>query len=346
MKNYFGISRDHSRSMLPIASAAAKDYNELILSIREGADEHDIDTVVSVVKCGVGGHDGRGALVVRESTNSSINRLKEMKSSDYVTDGYSTPLFDSIGDLIEQLQSVPDANDPDVSFVVMVITDGEENSSVKWNGNSLSKKIKELQKTDRWTFTFRVPRGGARELVRYGIAPGNILEWDTSTAGMEKSTAATKSAMRGFYAARASGVRSTDKFYADISDVTVKELKKNLVDISNQVDVYEVDHRNDGVEIRDFVEAQGVHFTKGCAFYQLNKTEKVQDYKQIAIRDTNTGAVYSGFAARDLLGLPQYGEVKLVPGDHGDYEIFVQSTSVNRKLTKGTNLMIWTAMPA
>lgn len=342
MKNYVGISRDHSGSMYGIALAAGRDYNDNIASIKEGATKHGIDTIVSVVKCGA----GRPARVVREVVNSNVQMLKPIEDGDYVADGNSTPLFDSVGDLIEQLEAVPDANDPEVSFVVMTITDGEENSSQKWSGYEIGKKIKELQKTDRWTFVFRVPRGYKRNLSQYGIPEGNILEWDQTDKGVQAATVATRSAFSSFYAARASGVTSTDKFYADLSKVSLTEVKQNLVDISGEVDVYVVGANNDGVQIRDFVEAQGVTYTKGCAFYQLSKTETVQGYKQIAIRDKKAGGVYSGFAARDLLGLPQSGDVKLAPGQHAQYEIFVQSTSVNRKLAKGTNLMVWTNVPA
>lgn len=340
MKNYIGISRDHSGSMSMIAEAAGIDYNDNIASIKEEAAAHNIDTIVSVVKCGA----GRPAKVIREVVNSNVNMLTPIGRGDYIADGNSTPLFDSVGDLIEQFEAVPDANDPDVSFVVMIITDGQENSSTKWNGRSISAKIKQLQATDRWTFVFRVPRGEKRQLMQYGIPEGNILEWEQTTRGVEAATVATRSAFKTFYAAKASGINATDKFYVDLSSVSLKEVKTNLVDISNEVDVYIVDSNNDGVQIRDFVEAQGITFTKGCAFYQLSKTESVQEYKQIAIRDKMSGAVYSGFAARDLLGLPHYGEVKLAPGQHGQYEIFVQSTSVNRKLVKGTNIMIWTAV--
>ena len=337
MKNYVGISRDHSGSMHGIALAAGCDYNDNIASIKEGAIEHNIDTIVSVVKCGA----GRPASVVREVINSNVQMLKPIEDGSYIADGNSTPLFDSVGDLIEQLQAVPDAADPEVSFIVMVITDGEENSSSKWSGSSISKKIKELQATDRWTFVFRVPRGGRRTLVGYGIPDGNILEWDQTTKGVQAATVATRSAVKSFYAARATGVKSTDKFYADLSKVSLTEVKQALVDVSSQVDVYVVGRDNDGVQIRDFVQAQGVTFTKGCAFYQLNKTEEVQDYKQIAIRDKQKGAVYSGFAARDMLGLPQSGTCKLAPGQHGQYEIFIQSTSTNRKLVKDTNVLVW-----
>lgn len=342
MKNYIGFARDHSGSMRGIATAAARDYNSNIDSIKTEAVRHGIDTIVSVVELGYGDTDEVRTVV----SNSSVIALKPMPERDYTARGRGTPLFDAVGELVEQFEAVPDANDPDVSFLVFVTTDGGENASRKYSGASIAKLIKKLQLTDRWTFVFRVPRGDKRILMQYGIPEGNIEEWDQSERGMAASTATSKSAFSGYYAARASGVKSTDKFYTDLSTVSLKEVKAALVDISKQVDVYVVGAANDGVQIKDFVQAQGIAFTKGCAFYQLSKTETVQEYKQIAIRDKITGAVYSGFGARDMLGLPHYGEVKLAPGMNGQYEIFVQSTSVNRKLVKGTNLMIWVNVPA
>lgn len=340
MKNYFGFARDHSGSMTGLARNAARDYNENIASIKEEALAHGIDTIVSVVELGY----GDSAEVRTVISNSSVIALAPISDSEYTTRGRGTPLFDAVGSLIEQMKAVPDANDPDVSFLVFVTTDGAENASTKYSGSAIAKMIKELQATDRWTFVFRVPRGDASRLTQYGIPAGNIQEWDQSQTGMATSTASTKSAFKGYYAARAAGVTSTDKFYADLSTVSLSEVKANLVDISKEVDVYVVGASNDGVQIRDFVEAQGVTYTKGCAFYELSKTETVQATKMIAIRDKVKGAVYSGQAARDLLGVPHHSDVKLAPGQHGQYEIFVQSTSFNRKLVKGTNLMVWTAI--
>jgi len=342
MKNYIGFARDHSGSMAHIARHAAVDYNDNISSIKEEASNHGIDTIVSVVELGYGDTDKVRTVV----SNSSVSALKPIGESSYSARGRGTPLFDAVGELVEQLQAVPDADDPGVSFVVFTTTDGGENASRKYSGNDIAKLIKKLQMTDRWTFVFRVPAGYKQQLVRYGIPEGNIQEWEQSERGMIQSTTLTKSAFRGFYAAKAAGINSTDKFYADLSSVTLKEVKSELVDISKQVDVYEVDDQWDGSQIRDFVEAQGVTFVKGCAFYELKKTETVQGYKQIAIREKTTGAVYSGFNARDLLGLPHTGDVKLAPGNHANYEIYVQSTSINRKLTKGMGLMIWVGVPA
>jgi len=337
MKNYIGISLDTSGSMRGIALDAGRDYNAQIEAIKEGSTEFNIDTIVSVVHCGV----GYRATVERVVTNSAVNAVKPLLDGAYVADGNATPLFQSIEELINIMESVPDANEPDVSFVLQIITDGGENVYDARQIKKVTDKMAKLMHTDRWTFSFRVPRGYSRHLTQYGIPAGNILEWDQTSKGVQTATAATKSAYRGFYAARAAGATSTDKFYTDLSTTKLSEVKATLVDISKQVDVYVVEPKNDDVQIRDFVIAQGVNFTKGCAFYELSKTETVQDYKQIAVRDKNSGAVYSGFGARDLLGLPHTGDAKVAPGAHGQYEIFIQSTSVNRKLKKGTNIMIW-----
>src|SRR5579859_5565395 len=171
MKQYVGISRDHSGSMSSLASTAMNDYNLNVSSIKEGANSTGIDTVVSVIKCGV----GNPAKNEFEVVNSSVNSLSTLKA--YSATGSATPLFDSVGELIEQLQKVPDAAADNVSFLVMVITDGEENSSRRFTAQDISRKIRHLQSTDRWTFTFRVPRGYAKSLAKLGIPEENILEW-------------------------------------------------------------------------------------------------------------------------------------------------------------------------
>lgn len=339
MKNYIGISRDHSGSMSNIARAAARDYNETIQGIKEAAKSENIDTIVSTVKCGVGRVNAR---VERESINSSVQVLKPINESQYTTDGGATPLFDSVGELINILQAAPDANDPDVAFMVMVITDGQENSSRKWSGRTIGDKIRQLQATDRWTFVFRVPRGGRQELVRLGIPEGNILEWEQTERGMKQSTVATQSAMATYYKGVKSGVKSTNTFYTDMSKVSLNEVKAALVDISKEVRLWKVTSSY-GAIVREFCEYHlGMPMLKGAAFYQLTKKEdEVQDYKLIAVRHKTTGAVYAGQAARDIIGLPQYGMAKVAPGDHGNYDIFIQSTSVNRKLPTGSQVLYW-----
>lgn len=342
MKTYLGISRDHSASMRSISRFAARDYNQLIADVHASSVAENIETVVSVVKYGV----GYSGFIKSELINCNIKNVPAIAESHYVTDGSSTPLFDSIWELIEQLESVPDAGNPDVNFLVMAVTDGEDNSSKEWK-RKLVDKIRQLQATDHWTFVFRVPKGYGKELNRMGIPIGNILEWEQTEQGVQKSTVATTEAVGSFFRNTSSGTRSTSTFYnTDLSGVSSVKIKAALVDISSEVSIWDVLPISDGRGIREFCEMYLTGPMKiGSAFYQLMKSEKaVQDYKQICILDKKSGSVYSGAAVRDLLGLPYSGAVKIVPGNHGAYEIFVQSTSVNRKLVKNTKVLYWDAV--
>lgn len=344
MKNYIGISRDHSGSMASIARYAARDYNNNIASIKENSVKQNQDTIVSVVKCGVGQNG-----ITREVINSSVSTLQVLNESKYGATGGSTPLFDSVGDLIEQFERCPDANDPTVSFLVMAITDGQDNASRKWK-HTLGNKIAQLQSTDRWSFVFRVPRSqpyGSNyklDLVRMGIPDGNILEWDQTEQGVEVATQATTQAFEQYFTGRTRGVTSTKNFYTtDLTQVSARKLKSALVEITDKVEFLDVTAADNGKQIRAFIEAKrGAVMGRGAAFYQLTKKEdEVQDHKQIAIRDKKTKKVFSGVEARNMLGLPHNGTVKVAPGNHGGFDIFIQSTSVNRKLLTGTQVMYW-----
>ncbi len=92
-------------------------------------------------------------------------------------------------------------------------------------------------------------------------------------------------------------------------------------------------------KIRDFVAANGLIFEKGRGFYELMKTETIQDYKEIILRDNSTSDLYSGEKARELLGLPRTGNIRTRPVVPLGYTAFVQSTSVNRKLKNGTEFL-------
>lgn len=384
IKNYIGISRDHSGSMASIARAAARDYNANIATIRSAATNNNIETLVSVVECGF----GRTNRVRREWINENVSALQPINENVYSAHGTGTPLFDSVGELIEIFEAVQNSTpkttstDPytamgreelrqefrnagvsygklnnegmreklrslflhktdDVSFLVMVVTDGQENASIKWDAHSLAAKICNLQATDRWTFVFRVPRGYRLALARLGIPEGNILEWDQTERGVAAATVATEQAFTQYYSARSRGETMTKSFYTtDLSNVKSSTVKAKLVDISKDVQFFNV---TDTDQIKPFIEQKtGRGYVAGTAFYQLTKKEsEVQDYKQIALREKKSGKVYTGVEARNLLGLPHNGTVMVAPGNHGMYDLFIESTSVNRKLLPGTQVLYW-----
>lgn len=338
MKTYVGIVRDHSGSMHSYKEAARKDYNAQINAVKEATIREGQDTIVSVVTFG---GDGYLSTPKRAVVNSSIGALKPL--TEYPVGG-GTPLYGSIGELINLFESLPDAKEPGVAFLLLIFTDGDETGSPGWDALRLQRKISELQRTDRWTFTFRVPPGrGTRTQRDLGVHAGNILQWETTERGLEESTTRTQAATQTYYSARAVGATATKSFYnTDLSNISKASVKKALHDITAQVQTYDVAARDNRTQIKDFIERKTGHYQLGSAFYQLMKTEpKVHEGKMIAVRDRRTGKIFSGSEARRVLGLPEAGTIKVVPGNHGEFEVFVQSKSVNRNLVGGTKLLYW-----
>jgi hypothetical protein len=316
----------------------------LISSLKAASEKEDIDTIVSTVKCGVGWN----GIVEQEHYHTSVARLKPLTC--YVADGGCTPLFDSVGEIIQMLKTAPDVKNPETTFLVMVVTDGNENSSERWGGRLLGDEIARLMATDRWTFTFRVPFGGKQNLVNLGIPAGNIQEWEQTERDMRRSTEVTMAATSNYFAGVKSGTRSTNSFYADASNVSKAAVKSTMTNISSEVRIWPVMSTDVNsfskpgtVEIAPFVEKKTKQtYARGSAFYELVKPEKaVQATKLIVVRNRKDGSVYAGQSARDLLSLPTQGTIKLSPGDHGDWEIFIQSTSSNRHLPVGSKVLYW-----
>lgn len=90
--------------------------------------------------------------------------------------------------------------------------------------------------------------------------------------------------------------------------------------------------------IKKFVEDNGAAFKKGRGFYEFTKVETIQGYKEIILMD-KSGDFYEGEKAREMLGLPIGESARIKPTSLEKYAVFVQSTSVNRKLVAGTRFL-------
>lgn len=92
--------------------------------------------------------------------------------------------------------------------------------------------------------------------------------------------------------------------------------------------------------IKQFVEDLGLEFKRGSGYYEFNKPEYVQDYKNVVVQDRETEVFYSDQDGRELLGLSAHGTVRINPKDsEKKYRFFIQSTSVNRVLKAGTTFL-------
>lgn len=94
------------------------------------------------------------------------------------------------------------------------------------------------------------------------------------------------------------------------------------------------------VSIKAFVQEKKLIFKKGRGFYQLNKPELIQDYKEVIVRRHSDGKFVTGDQVREILGVSESSKkFKLDLSEVSDFDVFVQSTSVNRILLPGTEFL-------
>lgn len=94
------------------------------------------------------------------------------------------------------------------------------------------------------------------------------------------------------------------------------------------------------VSIKAFVEEKKLRFEKGRGFYQLTKPEVIQDYKEVIVRRQADKQIVTGDKVREVLKIPKSAKkFKLDLEEVGDFDVFVQSTSVNRVLLPDTEFL-------
>ncbi len=250
-----------------------------------------------------------------------------------------TALYDAIGIASQNLASHDDGS-PQNSFMVVAITDGEENCSKNYRQDSIKALIESNQRRGNWTYVALVPKNYKHYMTELGIPEGNIEEWDTSDVReVERISGQTVASTQSYYrAAAATGVRSTKSFFTpDLSAVTAAKAKSQLQDVTgsykrvavpkeSRIDVFAAYHT-------------GKDYVPGTVYYPLTKTEKVRPGVELLLREKGTKEVFGG-NVRGVLGLQQSDEVRVAPGNHANWDIFIQSESDNRLLVRGTQVLI------
>lgn len=90
--------------------------------------------------------------------------------------------------------------------------------------------------------------------------------------------------------------------------------------------------------IKQFVTDMDIKFRIGRGFYELTKPSLIQEKKEVIVEDRITGQKYTGNEAREILGIPSGTRGTARPSS-SKWKIFIQSTSVNRKLLPGTSFL-------
>jgi hypothetical protein len=136
--------------------------------------------------------------------------------------------------------------------------------------------------------------------------------------------------------------RNLVKLFQDL-DVKVEDTRYTKADSSGLIPVpptrFQIVHVDEDCDIKSFVESLGVNFRKGRGFYQFTKSELVQERKEVVLRNKTTGDMFTGAEARNFIGLPFGERGKVRPKLFEEYEVYIQSTSANRKLVGKTKFL-------
>jgi hypothetical protein len=329
---------DDSVSMTNVATATLISINKTLADIKEQAAKFsDQETTLSYYKF--------------SNYVDPIYRLWPAQNIREVASfhprGDSTKLFDGVKQIIEDHSLNGDLvyghdTNVDVSYLLIVITDGKENDSIlSWAG--FKSLIEQTQATDKFTLTFLLPPGAKRSFVRdYGVPEGNVEEWTLDARGVQRATEQRTVGIGNYFSAVDAGATKSTTFYVetDLSKLKSETVRKRLTDIRDQVKVFEVKKEED---IQPFMQRNtGRPYMPGTAFYQLTKKEaKVQPGKKVLLREKNQKSIYAGSDARQLLGLPDGQDARVKPGNHSSYDVFIQSKSNNRALVRGTDVIYW-----
>lgn len=259
--------------------------------------------------------------------NEKASEVRPLTVNDLGRLGPATNLYGGVKRAIEIISGAD-------SHVVITLTDGGENV-YEITTDDFSKLINKKQNTDKWTFAFLMPScyvSGFKN-IHPDIPHGNIRSWGT----IKEAESAVNTGIGAYYTARSIGVTSVSNFFQpDLSNVKKTDLK-SLDDVTNEVKIWE--NKTKEIDIATFVKNRTRReFKKGTAAYLLQKKEReVQDDKEVFLREIKTGKVYRG--GRSVLGLPTFGSVKIEPGNHAGFEIYIQSKSDNRKIPRGSKVM-------
>jgi hypothetical protein len=321
---------DKSGSMQRIAGDAVRFYNDTIRSVRDRASELHQDVRLTTV-------------LFNDRYDVKQFDMPAPFAAELSVDSYfpqsQTALRDTTGAILAKLLTLQSR--PGDAFLLIVVTDGEDTCSWTFGTSRLRDAIAEAERRGNWTVVFQVPPGAADRISRdYGIPRQNIREWEATSAGMAEAHEFTSGGITNYMAARSTGATKVDAFFADLGKITDDDLRAQLTPQGKRFRVTTVEKE---CVIKDFVEEK-THkpYVIGSAYYELTKPEKVQAGKDVLIveRGNEKKEVFGGPAARKLIGLPVGSDAKLKIANLSKWRAFIQSTSTNRKLVRGTLLLI------
>lgn len=194
-RTYIAIVLDRSGSMKDSRNATLQGVNKQAEKIRKEAsgDNGDVETFVSFYTF--------NAKVEPRFKLTNVNFLEDIEEEDYVCVG-NTAMYDAVGQAVSDLMET-DYHNKNNSYLVIVVSDGQENKSQKWTRKELATLIKGRQDEGNWTFTYL---GANQDLSKVAemlnIPKGNVAAYKSDMKGTETAWATNREQLGKFFKSR------------------------------------------------------------------------------------------------------------------------------------------------
>ncbi len=219
-KTHVCMILDSSSSMNSIRQAAIDHFNEQVDGLRKKSKKHDIDVTLVTFNDDV--------VILRRQ--ESVDSIKKLTLKEYAPHGM-TALFDAIGYTVaDVMEHCEDLKDENTAVLFLIITDGQENASKKYNVHQIKSMCAELE-PQGWTFTFMAANVNPLDFAHnLGLSLDNVKGFVANTVGVAGASADMSVAHDGYFQSRTLGVRSVGNFYNQVEDKDKSEKSEEDVD--------------------------------------------------------------------------------------------------------------------
>lgn len=186
---------DQSGSMHNSSNMVVDLFNELSQDIVQQARNSIIDNVEEqlIGLCVFNNNE-----IAHRLFNRNLNQFLPLAHEDYRPES-STPLYDAIGDTIQkQLAYWEGVPTEEYDVLVTILTDGRENSSVKFSADQIKELIK-THEAQNWTFTYMGAHGEvSEEIQKIAMSKKNATRFNKSKSGFDSLINKEKEARKRF----------------------------------------------------------------------------------------------------------------------------------------------------
>jgi hypothetical protein len=198
-KTLYHFILDNSGSMTPDRANTVNLFNRQVATVRSLAITYPEQNFLT----GLTVFNERINHIMRETP---VHKLTELGLDRYRPNGY-TALYDAIGESVSGIKERfgVEIEKGEMSVVVIILTDGHENASMRFDQRMIAAMIDELQATDCWTFTIL---GADFDItsVSEGMKIGKQSAFNYSKSNFHNMSADVEKSLKSYAASKSKGI--------------------------------------------------------------------------------------------------------------------------------------------